>query len=82
MRHHDHCHGAFPLRDFGNDPLIIDLGRAAKSNPCFRLALWTGEYFQVTLMSIPAGSDVGLEMHSDTDQLLRIESGCALCVMG
>ena len=82
MHHHNHCHGDFPLRDFGNEPLIIDLARATKSNPFYRFALWTGEYFQVTLMSIPAGGDVGLEMHPDTDQLLRIESGCALCVMG
>ena len=82
MHHQNRCHEPFPLRDFGGHPLVIDMDRAAKCNSCYRFALWTGEYFQVTLMNIPAGGDVGLEMHSDTDQFLRIGSGCGLCVMG
>ena len=30
---------------------------------------------QVTLMSIPVGSDIGLEMHPETDQFLRLDAG-------
>ena len=29
----------------------------------------------MTLMSIPAGSDIGLEVHPDTDQFLRLDAG-------
>ena len=58
------------------------MDRAAGQNFCYRTALWTGNFLQVTLMSIPAGGDVGLEMHSDFDQFLRIEEGCALVLMG
>ena len=38
--------------------------------------------FQMTLMTIPVGGEVGLEVHSDTDQFLRIEQGSAKVLMG
>ncbi len=82
MNQHRCCQGSSPLRDYGDNPLVINIDRATKINPNYRTALWTGKYLQVTLMSIPVGGDVGLEMHPDTDQFLRIESGCALTVMG
>ena len=37
---------------------------------------------QLTLMSIPPGGEVGLELHPATDQFFRIESGRALVLMG
>jgi mannose-6-phosphate isomerase-like protein (cupin superfamily) len=33
-------------------------------------------------MTIPAGGDIGLEMHPNVDQFLRIEDGQALVQMG
>jgi len=33
-------------------------------------------------MTIPSGGEIGLEVHSDTDQFLRIESGRGMAVMG
>ena len=33
-------------------------------------------------MSIPVGQSIGLEVHPDTDQFLRLESGSGRCVMG
>ena len=48
----------------------------------FRTAIWTGNYLQMTLMSIPPCGEIGQEMHPDTDQLLRIEQGIALVKMG
>lgn len=33
-------------------------------------------------MSIPVGGDVGLEMHDDVDQFLRVESGRAKVYFG
>lgn len=70
------------LRDYGNEPLIVNIDRLAKLNPNYRTALWTGKNLQVTLMSIPVRGDIGLEMHPDTDQFIRIESGRALVMMG
>jgi mannose-6-phosphate isomerase-like protein (cupin superfamily) len=43
---------------------------------------WSGRYLQVTLMSIPAGGDIGLEAHPQTDQFLRIDAGHGLVQMG
>ena len=36
----------------------------------------------MTLMCIPSCSDIGIEMHHDTDQIIRIEQGMALVKMG
>ena len=70
------------LRDYGAEPVVIDIDCFAKLNTNYRTALWTGEHLQVTLMSIPVGGDIGLEKHSDLDQFIRIESGCASVMMG
>lgn len=69
-------------KDLGGGPMAVNIDRATKENSNFRTALWTGKYLQVTLMSIPVGGDIGLEMHQDVDQFLRIESGLAQVMMG
>jgi mannose-6-phosphate isomerase-like protein (cupin superfamily) len=68
--------------DFGANPFVVDIQRAALSNDTFRTALWTGSHLQLTLMSIPPGDDIGLEMHPDVDQFLRLEQGHGLVMMG
>ncbi|MCL2576558.1 MAG: cupin domain-containing protein [Defluviitaleaceae bacterium] len=37
---------------------------------------------QSTLMCIPPGTDIGLEVHPDNDQFLRLEEGQGLVQMG
>ncbi|WP_156337123.1 cupin domain-containing protein [Paenibacillus dakarensis] len=69
-------------KDFGPNPFVINIEDAAEENRNYRTALWTGKYFQVTLMSIPVGEDVGLEVHPMTDQFIRIEEGQGLVQMG
>ena len=70
------------IRDYGSEPLIVNIDRFAKMNTNYRTALWTGEQLQVTLMSIPPGGDIGVERHTNLDQFIRIESGYALIAMG
>lgn len=70
------------IRDCGPEPFIVNMDSVAKMNPNYRTALWTGEYLQVTLMSIPVGGNIGVEMHDNLDQFIRIEDGCALVKMG
>ena len=70
------------LRDFGAEPTVIDIERYTLANDNFRTALWTGGNLQLTLMSIPAGGQVGLECHDGIDQFLRVESGCGRVEMG
>ena len=71
----------FPY-DYGPNSLIIDLNKAAQQNDNFRATLWTGTYMQVTLMSIPVHGSIGMEVHTDHDQILRIEDGLGLVQLG
>ncbi|MCI6520692.1 cupin domain-containing protein [bacterium] len=70
------------LRDYGPAPYVVNIDRITKANPNYRTALWTGDYLQLTLMSIPVGGEIGLEVHPETDQFIRVESGLALAEMG
>ena len=63
------------IKDIGPQPQSFDLERATRENESYRTVAWSGRYLQVTLMSIPVGSDIGLEMHPDTDQFLRLDAG-------
>ena len=68
--------------DYGPKPFIANIMQASQQNRNFRTAFWTGKQLQMTLMSIPAGCDIGAEMHSDTDQFIRMEEGTATVQFG
>lgn len=68
--------------DCGSDPYVTNVEQMALENENFRTAIWTGENMQMTLMCIPLCGEVGLEIHEDTDQFLRVEQGCAIVKMG
>lgn len=70
------------LTDHGPQPYVVDIEDLTKSNDLFRVAKWTGSNLQMTVMAIPANGEVGLEVHNDHDQFLRIEEGEAKVVMG
>lgn len=70
------------IRDYGAEPFVININEITKQNNNFRTALWTGEYLQITLMSINVGESIGLEMHPNLDQFIRIEQGYGLVQMG
>jgi len=63
------------IHDIGPKPQSFDLEQATQTNTNYRSVAWSGRYLQVTLMSIPVGSDIGLEMHPETDQFLRLDAG-------
>ncbi|MDN5570768.1 MAG: cupin domain-containing protein [Propionibacteriaceae bacterium] len=69
-------------KDFGRQPYVVNVEKATLGNKHFRKAVWTGEHLQLTYMSIPPGGDIGLEVHPDTDQFLRIEQGRGRVQMG
>ena len=70
------------IRDYGCEPFIFNIHHATNMNENFRTTLWTGEHLQLTLMSIPVRGDIGVEMHADVDQFIRVESGRAKVYMG
>ncbi|WDF72505.1 cupin domain-containing protein [Novosphingobium sp. KACC 22771] len=75
-------HAIVTLTDIGPRPSVFDIERAALENQAYRTVVWSGQHLQVTLMSIPVDADIGLEMHPETDQFLRLESGNGLLRMG
>ena len=78
-----HNFGEHPaIRDYGREAFVFNIRHATEMNKNFRTTLWTGRDMQLTLMSIPVGSDIGIEMHDDVDQFIRIESGKAKVYMG
>ncbi len=70
------------MEDQGPRPCVLDIEDLTVQNGNFRTALWTGGNLQVTVMSVEPGDDVGLEVHEDRDQFLRIEAGLARVEMG
>ncbi|WP_068399813.1 cupin domain-containing protein [Kribbia dieselivorans] len=70
------------MADHGPNPYITNIETDTLENTNFRDTRWTGEHLQLTLMQIPPGGEIGLEVHHGTDQFLRIEAGTGLCQMG
>lgn len=71
------------LKDYGKEPIAFNIEEATLQNEHYRTTLWTGEHFQLTLMSIPAGGgDIGMEIHPHVDQFLRLEAGTGRVEMG
>lgn len=53
----------------------VDIFEAARTNDAFRREVLTGERAQVVIMTVPAGGEIGAEVHSDTDQVLVFLDG-------
>lgn len=68
--------------DNDKKPYVINIEKETLDNTNFRTTLWTGEKLQLTVMEIPVGGDIGLEVHNENDQFIRIEQGDGLCQMG
>lgn len=70
------------LSDEGSNPFVTNIETDTLANGNYRTTRWTGSNLQMTLMSIEPGHDIGLEVHTDGDQFLRVESGRARVQMG
>ncbi len=64
------------------EPWVGNIEQETLGNDTFRTVLFTGEYTQLTVMSIEPGDDIGGEVHDGHDQLIRIESGSARVELG
>ena len=52
----------------------------AEKNPDFRRVLWSGEHTQLVIMTIPAGGEIGEEVH-EVDQILTFVSGTGKAII-
>lgn len=51
------------------------------ANDAYRKVVATNGYSQLVLMSLLPGEEIGLEVHDDTDQFLRIEQGSGVAIL-
>lgn len=70
------------IKDTGTKPWAFDIEEATLENPNYRMAVWTGDYMQLVLMTLQPGEEIDLELHSGHDQFIRIEEGNARVLMG
>lgn len=70
------------LTDQGPQPFVTNIEADTLANENYRTTLWTGSNIQMTVMTIQPGHDIGLEVHEDGDQFLRVEAGRARVQMG
>lgn len=61
---------------------VGNIEKETVENSTFRTVLFTGANMQLTVMSIPPGGEIGLEMHDHLDQFLRIEQGSGKLLLG
>jgi mannose-6-phosphate isomerase-like protein (cupin superfamily) len=54
---------------------IDDIDVLTGHNRNFRRVVYTGRHIQLVLMSLEPGSEIGEEVHPDTDQFFRVEEG-------
>jgi mannose-6-phosphate isomerase-like protein (cupin superfamily) len=59
-----------------------DIEQITCANSTFRTVLFTGGNLQLTVMCLPPGEEIGLEMHDHRDQFLRVEEGSAVVTLG
>lgn len=70
------------MKDFGAEPFVFDIEAYTLQNETYRTGIWTGKYMQMTVMSLKPGEDIGLELHTDIDQFIRVEKGKGTVYMG
>ena len=70
------------LKDYGPEPIVFDMEDITLQNENFRTSFWTGTFLQMTLMTLQPGEDIGLELHTQTDQFIRVEAGTGTVYMG
>lgn len=58
------------MKNFVDNIQILTL-----ENKNFRKVLFTGAHMQLVVMSLLPKENIGLEVHEDTDQFFRVESG-------
>ncbi len=60
------------IRDFTNKSL---------KNNNFRKSIYHSKNMELLLMNIPPGEEIGMEVHKDEDQYVRVEEGMGTAVL-
>ncbi|NCN07180.1 cupin domain-containing protein [Candidatus Falkowbacteria bacterium] len=60
---------------------VTNIEEKTLANNNFREVLYTGPNSQLVLMSLLPGEEIGMEIHNDNDQFLRIEQGTGKAIL-
>ena len=58
-----------------------DIVKSTLENNNFRKVLYTAKHLQLVLMSLKPGEEIGAEIHKNSDQFFRFESGTGKCII-
>jgi mannose-6-phosphate isomerase-like protein (cupin superfamily) len=58
-----------------------DIEKKSLENIFFREVLFTGPNSQLVVMALKPGEDIGMEVHDDTDQFIRVEAGVGKAIL-
>jgi mannose-6-phosphate isomerase-like protein (cupin superfamily) len=62
-------------------PYIKNIDKETLDNEDYRRVVWTGDHFQLVLMNVLPGQEIGEETHKGVDQFLRLESGSGKAII-
>ncbi len=54
---------------------VTNIEQKTGENTFFRQVLYTAPHCQLVVMALQSGEDIGMEVHPEHDQFIRIESG-------
>lgn len=60
---------------------VTNIEEATSKNGYFRQVLYTALHSQLVVMALEPGEDIGMEVHPDHDQFIRIETGSGNAVL-
>lgn len=60
---------------------VINIEKKTLKNDYFREVLFTTEKSQLVVMALKPGEEIGMEVHPEHDQFIRIESGKGKAIM-
>jgi mannose-6-phosphate isomerase-like protein (cupin superfamily) len=60
---------------------IANIEKETLENSNFRKVLFTGPNSQLVVMTLQPNEDIGMEVHSNVDQFIRIEKGVGLAIL-
>jgi len=60
---------------------VDNIEQETLQNENYRKVLFTGPNMQLVLMTLQPGEDIGMEVHEEHDQFIRIEQGTAKVVL-
>jgi mannose-6-phosphate isomerase-like protein (cupin superfamily) len=58
-----------------------NIEKSTLDNNNFRKVLYTAHHMQLVLMSLKPGEEIGAEIHKNSDQFFRFESGSGKCII-